>query len=196
MHVLWRARSGMDLPVLEVLADGTYRSRIADPDAARTMRRRGAGPCDIPGIPVRVTEYTNASQHGTQAPQAFTSVTDICGPGVLSCGQAAACYASRWQLRRALLLPGDPRPDQRCRRGRRHRSPPGLLHRHPRCGPQAVQRPGSLPPPGPDETLAGPALETTLPHNPGAATRERPGEQAAGPRPASTAGPPGRHRSQ
>jgi Insertion element 4 transposase N-terminal/Transposase DDE domain len=98
VHVLWRAKSDVDLPVLEVLPDGTYLSRIADPAASRKMRRRGAGPRDIPGIPVRVIEYTVTSEDGTQTSETFTLVTDILDPGVLSCEQAAAAYASRWQL--------------------------------------------------------------------------------------------------
>ncbi len=99
VHVLWRAKSDVDLPVLGVLADGTYLSRIADPAASRRMRRRkGADPKDIPGIPVRVIEYTVTSQDASETSETFTLVTDILDPQVLSCGQAAACYASRWQL--------------------------------------------------------------------------------------------------
>jgi Insertion element 4 transposase N-terminal/Transposase DDE domain len=98
VHVLWRAKSDVDLPVLEVLPDGTYRSRIADPAASRKMRRRGAGPRDIPGIPVRVIEYTVTSEDGAETSETFTLVTDILDPAVLSCEQAAAAYASRWQL--------------------------------------------------------------------------------------------------
>jgi len=99
VHVLWRAKSDVDLPVLRVLEDGTYLSRIADPAAARRIRRRkGAGPKDIPGIPVRVIEYTVTSEDGSQTSETFTLVTDIADPQVLTCGQAAAAYASRWQL--------------------------------------------------------------------------------------------------
>ena len=47
-HVLWRAKSDIDLPVLEVLCDGTYRSRIADPVAAKRLRRKGAAPRTSP----------------------------------------------------------------------------------------------------------------------------------------------------
>ncbi len=97
-HVLWRAKSDVDLPVLEVLADGTYRSRIADPAASRRMRRKGAGPKDIPGIPVRVIEYTAESADGAESSETFTLVTDILDPAVLTREQAAAAYASRWQL--------------------------------------------------------------------------------------------------
>ena len=66
VHVLWRAKSGIDLPVLEVLADGTWLSRVADPAASRRMRRSGADPRDIPGITVRVIEYSVASEDGGQ----------------------------------------------------------------------------------------------------------------------------------
>src|SRR6266487_4229097 len=78
--------------------DGTWLSRIADPGASRRMRRRGTRPEDIPGIPVRVIEYTVTSEDGSETSETFTLVTDIPDPGVLSMGQAAAAYASRWQL--------------------------------------------------------------------------------------------------
>jgi len=98
VHVLWRAKSDVSLPVLQVLPDGTYLSRIADPAASRRLRRKGADPRDIPGIPVRVIEYSAESQDGTEWSETFTLVTDILDPDVLSCGQAAAAYAARWQL--------------------------------------------------------------------------------------------------
>jgi hypothetical protein len=98
VHVLWRAKSDVDLPVLEVLPDGTWLSRVAGAGASRKMRRKGAGPQDIPGIPVRVIEYTVTSQDGSETPETFTLVTGILDPRVLTCGQAAAAYARRWQL--------------------------------------------------------------------------------------------------
>jgi hypothetical protein len=99
VHVLWRAKSGVDLPVLGVLPDGTWLSRIADPAASRRLRRRkGADPKDIPGIPVRVIEYTVTSEDGSETSETFTLVTDLLDPALLSPGQAAAAYASRWQL--------------------------------------------------------------------------------------------------
>ena len=97
VHVLWRARS-VDLPVLDVLPDGTWRSRIADPAASRRMRRNGATGGDIPGITVRVIEYTVTSGDGSQTSETFTLVTDLLDPGLLTPEQAAAAYASRWQL--------------------------------------------------------------------------------------------------
>lgn len=41
-------RSDIDLPVLEVLSDGTYRSRIADPAGSQRRRRQGAAPTTFP----------------------------------------------------------------------------------------------------------------------------------------------------
>ena len=98
VHVLWRAKSDVDLPVLDVLADGTWLSRIAGPDASRRMRRKGAPGGDIPGITVRVIEYTVTSEDGSETSETFTLVTDLLDPGLLTCEQAAAAYASRWQL--------------------------------------------------------------------------------------------------
>jgi hypothetical protein len=98
VHVLWRAKSDVDLPVLEVLADGTWLSRIADPAASRRMRRNGADPADIPGIPVRVIEYSVTSEDGSETSETFTLVTDILDPALLTPQQAAGGYAARWQL--------------------------------------------------------------------------------------------------
>jgi hypothetical protein len=98
VHVLWRAKSDVDLPVLEVLPDGTYLSRIADPAASRRMRRKGAAPADIPGIAVRVIEYSVTSADGSEISETFTLVTDITDPAALSAEQAAGAYARRWEL--------------------------------------------------------------------------------------------------
>src|SRR5258708_39655534 len=62
------------------------------------MRRKGAGPKAIPGIPVGVIEYTAESADGAESSETFTLVTDILDPAVLTREQAAAAYASRWQL--------------------------------------------------------------------------------------------------
>jgi len=97
-HVLWRVKSDVDLPVLEVLPDGTYLSRIADPAASRRMRRKGADPGDIPGIAVRVIEYSVTSDDGSEVSEAFTLVTDLTDPAALTAEQAAGAYARRWEL--------------------------------------------------------------------------------------------------
>jgi hypothetical protein len=98
VHVLWRAKSDTDLPVLKVLPDGTYLSRIASPEASDRMRRKGADPGDIPGIAVRVIEYSVTSENGSEVSETFALVTDLLEPGGLSAEQAAAAYPRRWQL--------------------------------------------------------------------------------------------------
>jgi hypothetical protein len=80
MHVLWRATGDAALPVLEVLADGTYRSRLADP-----------------GIPVRILQYTVGRAADNPA-EPVALCTDILDPHVLGLEQAGAAYASRWRL--------------------------------------------------------------------------------------------------
>jgi hypothetical protein len=97
-HVLWRAKSDVDLPMLEVLPDGTWLSRIADPAASRRLRRKGADPRGIPGITVRVIEYSVTSEDGSETSETFTLVTDLFDPALLTPEQAAGAYASRWQL--------------------------------------------------------------------------------------------------
>ena len=87
VHVLWRAKSDVDLPVREVLPDGTWLSRIADPAVSRRMRRKGAASEDIPGITVRVIEYSVTSEDGSETSETFTLVTDLLDP--------AHCYRSR-----------------------------------------------------------------------------------------------------
>jgi hypothetical protein len=47
-HALLRAKADIDLPVLSVLADGTYISRIADPSVSSRLRRHGKRGADIP----------------------------------------------------------------------------------------------------------------------------------------------------
>ncbi len=62
------------------------------------MRRNGVGPKAIPGITVRVIEYSVASEDGSETSETFTLVTDLLDPALLACEQAAAAYACRWQL--------------------------------------------------------------------------------------------------
>ena len=53
-----RVKADTDLPALRVLADGSWISRIADPAAARRLRRKGVTGADLSGIEVRVIECT------------------------------------------------------------------------------------------------------------------------------------------
>lgn len=100
-HVLLRAKSDTDLPVLEILADGTYLSRIADPDASRRLRRHGKTGADIPGIGVRVIEYSVSTADGQNTSELFALVTDLIDPAHLSAAQAADAYGHRWEIETA-----------------------------------------------------------------------------------------------
>lgn len=110
--VLIRARSSQRLPVLEALGDGSYRSVLPDPAAARVLahrnaarRRRGSkrGPdsrAGLPGIPVRVVEadITITPAGGTPRTQRCRLVTTLADPAAAPAGQVAACYAQRWEI--------------------------------------------------------------------------------------------------
>jgi len=110
--VLIRAKSSQRLPVLETLADGSYRSVLPDPAAARallhrndTRRRRGSklGPdprSALPGIPVRVIEadITITPAGGTPRTERCRLITTLLDPGAAPAAELAACYAQRWEI--------------------------------------------------------------------------------------------------
>ena len=104
-HVLWRVKADVDLPVLGVLSDGTYTSRIADPVASKRLRRRGKSGADIPGITVRVIEYSvTTADDGDgdgDVSELFALVTDLLDPAQLTGAQAAEAYQQRWQIETA-----------------------------------------------------------------------------------------------
>ena len=110
--VLIRARSDQRLPVLEVLADGSYRSVLPDPAAARlllhrnaTRRRRGSTRAPdprsgLPGIPVRVIEadITLTPAGAPPRTERCRLITTILDAAAAPAAQAAACYAQRWEI--------------------------------------------------------------------------------------------------
>jgi hypothetical protein len=100
-HALFRAKSDIDLPVLSVLDDGTYISRIADPEVSGKLRRQGKTGADIPGITVRVIEYSVSTEDGQDTSEVFCLVTDLLEPAQLSAVDAADAYGQRWQIETA-----------------------------------------------------------------------------------------------
>jgi hypothetical protein len=113
--VLLRARSDQHLPVLEMLPDGSYRSVLPDPDAARALwrrngqrRRRGSKlPPDsrsgLPGLAIRVIEADITITAAGQRPRTERCrlITTLAGPAAAPAGQVAACYAQRWEIENA-----------------------------------------------------------------------------------------------
>jgi hypothetical protein len=106
-HVIFRAKADTDLPVLAVLPDGSYLSRIADPAVSRRMRRRKADPATIPGVEVRVIEYTVSTDHDDPAGpgepgELFALVTTLTDHIAYPIAEFPDRYAERWQIETAI----------------------------------------------------------------------------------------------
>ncbi|WBB97754.1 MULTISPECIES: IS4 family transposase [unclassified Solwaraspora] len=105
-HAVFRVKAGVDLPVLRRLADGSWISRIADPVAARRLRRRKVPPAEIPGIEVRVIEYTvetEPDQHGEyEVSELFCLVTTLLDERAYPLGDFPDLYRDRWRIETAI----------------------------------------------------------------------------------------------
>jgi hypothetical protein len=89
--LLWRAKSGLRLPVVAELPDGSYLSYLVAPGT----RRRGNR------IEVRVIEYTlqaSESEHPHKAGEVYRLVTTIGDPDAAGAEDLAAAYAQRWEI--------------------------------------------------------------------------------------------------
>jgi hypothetical protein len=109
--VLIRAKSSQWLPVAEALPDGSYRSVLAEPAAAKARRTRTAmrrargsalGPdtTPVPGIAVRVIEadITITPGGGQPRTQRCRLITTLASPAHAPAAQLATCYAQRWEI--------------------------------------------------------------------------------------------------
>jgi hypothetical protein len=110
--VLIRAKSSQQLPVLEALPDGSWRSVLPDPAAASALlhrngarRRRGSalGPdprSGLPEIPVRVIEADITITAAGRAPRTERCrlITTLLDPAAAPAAEIAACYAQRWEI--------------------------------------------------------------------------------------------------
>jgi len=109
---LIRAKSSQRFPVLEVLPDGSCRSVLPHPAAARARwhrngerRRRGSPlPPDprssLPGIPIRVIEATITIIRNGEPPRTerYRLITTLTDPRAAPAAHLAACYAQRWEI--------------------------------------------------------------------------------------------------
>jgi Insertion element 4 transposase N-terminal/Transposase DDE domain len=96
-ELVWRAKTGATghaLPVDEVLADGSWLSRL---DAGGHRRRDPRGP-----IVVRVLDYTIDDPGRAGHPPGYRLVTSILDPAQAPAGELAALYHQRWELEGAL----------------------------------------------------------------------------------------------
>lgn len=102
---IFRVKADVDLPVLEVLADGSFLSRIADPAVSTRLRRRKTDPKDIPGITVRVIEYSVSAEDDTAAGEVgelFCLATTLTDHQAYPLEDFPDRYAERWQLETAI----------------------------------------------------------------------------------------------
>jgi hypothetical protein len=106
-HAVLRAKADTDLPVLAVLSDGSWISRIADPNASRRLHRKGVTGKDIPGIKVRVIEYTVAGDPdhplgaGAES-ELFCLVTTLIDAERYPMEGFPDLYHDRWQIETAI----------------------------------------------------------------------------------------------
>jgi hypothetical protein len=110
--VLLRARADQHFPVLEMLPDGSCRSVLPDPDAARALwrrngqrrRRRSQVPPDprsgLPGLAIRVIEADITITAAGRPPRTGRCrlITTLADPAAAPAAQVAACYAQRWEI--------------------------------------------------------------------------------------------------
>jgi hypothetical protein len=109
-QVIFRVRSCQQLPVAQALTDGSWLSVLPDRAAARrrielnSARRRhsnrlGPDTSPLPGIPVRVIEFTvTASGPQGRRSERYRLITTLLDPVQAPAGQVAACYAQRWEI--------------------------------------------------------------------------------------------------
>lgn len=100
-ELLWRLKDGIDLPVVEVLSDGTFTSLLFAPNVSAARRARllasaRAGQQFETGTArlVRVIEYDIA---GPADSELFCLITTLLDPRTASVPLLAAAYGSRWE---------------------------------------------------------------------------------------------------
>jgi hypothetical protein len=96
-QLLWRLKSDLTVPVLQVLPDGSYLSELV-PRIAKNNYRRGKIrhiPDEV-RIPVRVIEYAVTNRDGET--ETITVMTTILDHETASAAELAALYQQRWEF--------------------------------------------------------------------------------------------------
>jgi Insertion element 4 transposase N-terminal/Transposase DDE domain len=118
--LLWRVKSDLRLPVLQLLPDGSYLSVVAKPtlhDKARAKliaaARAGEHLDPAQAMRVRVIEYEIPDRDGDGSGELIALVTTITDPALASAQELAEAYCQRWeeetgngQLKTCLRGPG------------------------------------------------------------------------------------------
>jgi hypothetical protein len=90
-----RVKAGIDLPALQWLPDGSYRSYIAEPRNKTNKLASGARALtDLPGMHVRVVDYDVPGRGG----EVVTLVTSILDHQDAPAPDLAAAYHQRWEI--------------------------------------------------------------------------------------------------
>jgi hypothetical protein len=111
--LLWRAPTGLGLPVLRVLADGTYLTVLIKPSVRGTRRDRiqaaaragGLDGCadavDARGLPLahlaRVVEYDVPDRAGNGTGELIVLLSTVTDPGAARADELAEAYHLRWE---------------------------------------------------------------------------------------------------
>jgi hypothetical protein len=102
--LLWRVKSDLRLPVLDLLPDGSYRSVLASPKIKGKARqqlveaaRRGADLDPGKARYVRVIEYEVPGRAGGGTGELIALITTITGPRQAPAAALAQAYHERWE---------------------------------------------------------------------------------------------------
>lgn len=101
--LLWRTQSRVNLPVLQVLPDGSYLSRMTDrAERQRIHWARTAGrDTGSEGVRVRVVEYEITNRDNDQCGP-IRLITTLLDPETVTAAELAAAYHSRWEFETSL----------------------------------------------------------------------------------------------
>jgi Insertion element 4 transposase N-terminal/Transposase DDE domain len=99
--LVWRVTDTVDLPVLEWLPDGSYRSELLSAELKAALRRRlkrggGGFVPDEERVPVRVVEYMVTNRDETT--ETIRLITSILDPAEAPAVELAALYHERWEI--------------------------------------------------------------------------------------------------
>ncbi len=89
-ELLWRLKHNAVFAVEERLADGSFLSQVY---ASPNDRRKG-----LPGVPLRIIEYTLDDPGRPQAAESYRLATTILEPKLAPAAELAALYSKRWDV--------------------------------------------------------------------------------------------------
>jgi hypothetical protein len=90
VELVWRCRQDVKLEVLEVFADGSWRSELG---ASQPKHKR---------VPVRVVDYRLDDPGRPGQPEAYRLITTILDPERAPAAELPGLYPQRWELETAL----------------------------------------------------------------------------------------------